>query len=154
MREQTLRDFFAGVASAQDLAQDVEGSVEYSGPHTSRQRITDMDAEFAVRPQHLVRLCDAVLAGALPPEILEPIGFCLVASDRFIWDGDDRDGARVAEVAHDWSAPQVNYVLNQATVAKFRHFLLTGEQVLDRDDLWSAHHTLNGVTIRQKDQAG
>ena len=97
-----------------------------------------MTGEFEVRSEHLVRLCDDVLAGAIEPWKLEPIGFCLVASDTFWWDGDTADGERVAEAAYDWSSPEINYPLTAHTVAKFRLRLLTGESTFTRADTRSA----------------
>ena len=129
MHESVLRDYFEGRADSAALRADLSGAVAVTGPHSSSQRIVDMATDFELRPEHLVRLCDAVLAGELEPADLETIGFCLVASDHFIWDGDVSPGDVVAETVHDWSAPEVNYPLTQDTVRKFRERLLTGKDL-------------------------
>jgi hypothetical protein len=73
-----------------------------------------------------IALCDAVLDGELPPEALEIIGFALLASDRFFWDGDENPV--LVDVIHDWSAPEVNYPLTQESVKRFRRWLSGQEQ--------------------------
>lgn len=94
----------------------------------------DISEDFTVEPSHLVRLCDAVVAGQLPPEVLEPIGFGLIASDHFVWDGDTPEGSRVAEALYDWSSPEINFALTVETARKFRSRLLSGEDQFTRDD--------------------
>ena len=94
-----------------------------------------MDEDFEVRAEHLIRLCDAVIDGTVEPWKLAAVGFCLLASDRFHWDGDAPDGERVADAASDWSAPEINYHLSAATAVKFRHRLATGEDTFTRADL-------------------
>jgi hypothetical protein len=126
MHEQTLRDFFEGCASARALADDLIGSLQTSGGVT-RHAIIDMNEEFAVTPEHLIRVCDAVIGGVIAPEYLRAIGFCLQASDKFVWDGSEVGGERVAEVAADWSAPEINFPLTLANAAAWRRYLTGGE---------------------------
>ena len=126
MREAVLREFFTGKIGANELERDLLGSLVQRG-NVTEHPIVDMDEEFSVVPEHLVRVCDAVLAGALHPAHLQAIGFCLQASDHFEWDGSDPNGERVSEVASDWSTPEVNYELNLANVKRWKHYLLTGE---------------------------
>ena len=85
-----------------------------------------MDSDFKISPQHLILICDAVLKGALPPALLEAVGFCLVASDHFYWDGDTSDGELVANTAYDWSAPEINHPLTLENVGKFKERLVKG----------------------------
>ncbi len=68
-------------------------------------------------------LCEAVLCGQLPAEELSTIGFALIASDKFIWDGDDLIG----DVIHDWSSPEINYPLTVENVCRFKNWLLRVE---------------------------
>ena len=100
MREAVLCEFFRGSASVAELRADLAGTVFQCGK-VREYVIADMAADFEVTPAHLVRACDAVLAGELAPAALQVIGFCLVASDRFLWDGDTPQGALVAETAAD-----------------------------------------------------
>jgi hypothetical protein len=129
MHDSVLRDYFAGKTDATALRADLSGAVVATGPCSSSQHIEDMHTDFELRPEHLVRLCDTVLSGELEPGNLQPIGFCLVASDHFSWDGDVPPGDIVAETVHDWSAPEVNYQLTIDTVRKFRERLLTGKDL-------------------------
>src|SRR5438094_5779953 len=78
-------------------------------PPRSRVRIEDMDESFTVTRPMLISLCDAVVAGSLPPQELRTIGFALESSDKFEWDGDADE--LVADVIADWSCPEINYPL-------------------------------------------
>jgi hypothetical protein len=126
MREVTLKEFFAGNLNAAALSADLEGSLVTSGMVTQHP-IEDMDETFVVWPEHLIRLCDAVLRGDIHPQGLQAIGFCVVASDNFEYDTDTPEGDLVGETLMDWSAPDVNYPLTLANVRKFRERLVTGK---------------------------
>jgi hypothetical protein len=65
-------------------------------------------------------VCNAVLEGEIQAGFLEAIGFCLVSSDAFHWDGSSPQGGRVAEVVYDWSAPEINYPLTPPNVRAWR----------------------------------
>jgi hypothetical protein len=137
MNESVLREFFIGRATGRELAADLEDSLVRSTAQSTYHPIEDMDDEFQVRSEHLIRLCDAILAGEIDPWKLQPIGFCLIASDAFEWDGNTDDGNRVGHAVHNWSASEINYQLSLATVAKFRHRLATGESTFTRADFGS-----------------
>ena len=126
MREEVLKEFFVGNIDARMLAKDLRGAMVTSGGIT-KHPIEDMAEAFDLRPEHLTRLCDAVLAGNLKPEHLQVIGFCIVASDHLEYDTDTREGELIADTAMEWSAPMVHYPLTLANVAKFREPLITGE---------------------------
>lgn len=76
-----------------------------------------------------------MLDDAVQPEFLEAIGFCLVASDAFHWNTDSPEGARVADVAIDWSAPDSNYPLTHTNVAAWRRRLLGEEARFETERL-------------------
>lgn len=127
MHEQILRGFFEGVLRPGELEKDLAGSMrERKG--VTEHRIVDMDTEFQLRPEHLVHLCEAVISGTLSPDHLRTIGFCLLASDTFIWDTSNPGGERISDVACDWSAPEINYPLTVENTRKWLHYLLTGEK--------------------------
>ena len=134
MNASVLRDFFLGRASAHELQTDLIGTTEQTGHDSFRHHMTDLDDDFTVTRDHLVKLCDAVLAENLDPESLRMIGFGIIASDHFEWSSDSPEGEIVGNTIYDWSSPEVNFALNRATVAKFRHRLLTGENRFTRDD--------------------
>ena len=137
MNGNVLVAFFEGHASAADLRADLDGTRSALGSGAVRHNMVDSDSDFLVKTNHLIKLCDAVLAGELPPEQLEWIGFGLIASDRFSWLTDTLDGERVADAVIDWASPSANYVLSLETVAKFRRRLATGENTFDQTDFGS-----------------
>jgi hypothetical protein len=120
MREIVLRDFFLGSVTPSALAQDISGSKKKIGPVTWLVEIEDMESDFSVTREMLVSLCNAVLSGQIPAEELSTIGFALVASDNFKWDGEDI----VGDVIHDWSCPEVNYPLTVENLTRFKNWLL------------------------------
>jgi hypothetical protein len=120
MRETILRDFFLGNVTGSALAQDVAGSKKQIGPINWIVQIEDMEGELEVTRPMLVALCDAVLAQQFPTEQLSTVGFALIASDKFTWDGEDVVGG----VIHDWSCPEVNYPLTLDNVTRFKNWLL------------------------------
>ena len=138
MKELTLRHFFEGQISAADLEQDVAGSVKRhidgNGTLFSQHQITDMPEEFTLIPEHLVQLVDAVRAGELSREALDAATFCLEASDRFDWDGDEPPGDRIPEALFLLGTPEINYPLTDDVLAQIRHYLVTGEMTLTRAD--------------------
>jgi hypothetical protein len=129
MKEIVLRGFFEGSVDVRALVIDLTHTVETAGK-TSHYRIEDMDGQFQITAEHLVRLCDAILDGQLDPKALETIGFCLVASDSFHWDTDQEDGNIVAQTCFEWSEPRINYALTVDNVRKFRKRLKTGRNML------------------------
>jgi hypothetical protein len=125
MREEILRRFFQGEATASELAKDVAGSTKKVSKLISRVGIEDMDTCFTVTRPMLISLCDAVLGRVLPAEELRTIGFALQASDKFEWDGDEDE--LVAEVIADWSCPEINYPLTLENIVQFRNWLIEAE---------------------------
>ena len=99
------------------------------------QYVTPMKEELVVTHEHVLRLCDAVLEGSLAPEDLEPIAFCIIASDQFLFEDSTPYNERVLDTLHDWDSPEINYALTHATVEKFKKRLLTGENTFTRDDI-------------------
>ncbi len=128
MQEIVLRRFFEGGLSSTDLAHDLNGSLVHAGPKLTRHLIEDMEGEFEVLAHHLIKVCDSVLDGSVPPESLESIGFCLAASDAFFWDSETPEGGIVANVIFNWAEHRINHSLNCDNVAKWRKVLL-GEEV-------------------------
>ena len=134
MKAAVLRDFFLGLRTVEELRSDLEGTTVQRGHASYEHTMADLDAEFTVEPHHLVKLCDAAIAGDISPDVLAAIAFGVIASDYFIWDTDSEIGKRVGVTLYDWSAPEINFALNRETAAKFRHRLLTGENTLGRAD--------------------
>jgi len=130
MKEATLRDFFVGASSTKVLRDDLVDALVRTSAVVTKHPIVDMKEDFQVSPEHLVRICDAFVKNELSADDLRAIGFCLVASSRFVWDGSDPLGERVANVASDWSAPEINYPITASNVEKWREYLVTGVNAL------------------------
>ena len=141
MDARILRDFFLGNASAQDLARDTEYAFVRASSKSSQLDMKDLDEKFDISIEHLAKLCDAVIAGAFPPNRLAAIGFAMIASERFVWNAELPEGARIAATLTDWATPESKYALNAGTAAKFRQRLLTGEDTFSRADRWAHRHS-------------
>lgn len=107
-----------------------------------------MRDEFSVTRQMAVRLCDAVLKNELPAEALATIGFCLIASDKFTFDGDD--DPILADVIADWSCPEVNYALTLENVERFRKWLLGMEPYPEKPPLRESNGRVVSVTEKRR----
>src|SRR5215204_3176019 len=134
MHESTLRNYFLGRASAIELKNDLEGTAVRTSHLVTSYKVVPMDSEFDVSAEHLVSLCDAVLSERLDAEDLEILGFCLEASENFTWKGSELDD-RIAETIHNWTSPEISYLLTAETVRKFRERVLTGEDLFSPNDL-------------------
>jgi len=135
MHESVLKDFFLGKATAEELKNDLTGTLARTGKQSTQVGIVDMDSEFEVFPEHLIRVCDAVISGTLVPHDLFTVGFCLMASENFEWDGDTEDGERVADTLNEWSAYQINYLLTLETTLKFKERLVSGKDLFTDKDI-------------------
>jgi hypothetical protein len=134
MHESILKDYFLDLIDESRLNDDLEGSVVQTSFDVITHYVNPMDSGFQVEPAHLVKLCDAVLAGKLNAVHLELIGYCLIASDHFFWDEESKSGELVAETAYDWSSPEINYPLTVGNIEKFRERLLTGDYTFTKAD--------------------
>ena len=140
MHAEILKAFFLGQARATELARDLDDIWESCGPRCKRFVFEDLDEDFEVHPEHLVRICDAVLAGEIEPPKLEGVGAALCTSDHFTWGDEGADAERVAQTVSDWVDPEINFDLNLETTQKFRHRLLTGEHLFTPADWWMSVH--------------
>jgi hypothetical protein len=82
-----------------------------------------MNEEFQIEPEHLIRPCDAILSNSISPGVLQPIAFCMIASDNFEWDSETDSGDVVSRALFDWSAPEINYPLTTENVRLARERL-------------------------------
>jgi hypothetical protein len=140
MKEVVIQDFFAGRATAKEVAAEAAGAVERhtdgGGTKHSRLRSIAAPGEFEVTPEHLLKLLDAIEAGQLNLDELDAVCFCVEASDGFSWDADETEGGRrVAQALFLLGTPEINYPLTPVVLGKIRHLLLTGEETFGREDL-------------------
>ena len=144
MREDVLARFFNGKATSAELARDLNGSEERVSDIESVVNIEDMQEELVVTREMAVALCDAVLSEELAPSALATIGFALMASEKFMWDGEDVLGDIIA----DWSCPEVNYTLNVENVRKFRAWLTGREQYPEKPSVTA--DSMRIISVRRK----
>jgi hypothetical protein len=147
MREQVLRQFFEAKSTVAELAQDIAGSTNVTSPVTSVISIEDMEEDFTVTTEMAIALCDAVLRGDLPAHGLHTIGFALMASDRFQWDG-DKDEV-LARVIADWPCPEINYPLTVENVQRFRAWLTRSEPYPAKPTQTSSGGNLISITEKK-----
>ncbi|WP_109484688.1 hypothetical protein [Occallatibacter savannae] len=119
MREEDLKRFFLGELDAERLAAEAACSISRIDEIETSIAIEDMDRDFTVTRDHMRQLLTAALAGKLNEAELNAIAFTLIASDRFEFNEDEV----VIEVLHDWSAPEINYPINNVTLEMHRSWL-------------------------------
>jgi hypothetical protein len=133
MHESVLRDYFLGLVDETRLNDDLASSVVQTSYDVITHYVNPMDENFQVERSHLVKLCDAVLAGHLDATHLELIGDCLVMSEHFILPDESTAAYVVRETAYYWSDTSSLPAL--ADVAKSRQRLLMGNDPSVRADL-------------------
>jgi hypothetical protein len=153
VKEIVLRHFFEGHGTVQDLAADAVGAfdrrTDSAGVVFSQLHAVPMPTDFPVSTQHILKLLAAVQAGNLDFDALDAICFCLEASDHFTWDADTPDGERVANTLFWLGTPEINYPLTSSVLAKVHHYLRTGEDTFNRDDLPPTGHRPRLRTVNQ-----
>lgn len=135
MKEAVLRDFLIGKTSVEALAKDLHGSVERRSADSCNISIEDMNEQFDVLLEGLIKVCDGFLEGKLNEENIKVIGFSIEASDFFGWDSATQAGKRISHTIGCWSSPEINYKINNETMRKFAILLETGENLFERKDL-------------------
>ena len=133
MKESTLAAFLSGGTDAVRLRTGLEDVVGTDTLRSGENLVNDLAADTTIRIDHMVRLCDAYLAGDLGPEHLKAVAFFLVGSDHFTWNTDERDSAVISEVVPDWSAPEINIPFTRNAVTRYRAELLKGTREIGRE---------------------
>jgi hypothetical protein len=126
MKETTLAAYLGHTVDAGGLRAELADAIGTNVLNADGNLVLDLTEEKKIRTTDLLRLCDDYLAGSLGASDLEAIAFFLIGSDHFWWDTDELDGALVAEVLFDWSAPEINYEITLDTVQRCRGRLVDG----------------------------
>jgi len=118
VQELSIRDFFLGSLTADNLDAEVMSSLRRIDAVTHQVEIEDMFDDFCIEPEMLIRLCDAAADKRLSADALKHLAFAIIASDHFKW-----TAPVVGEVLHDWAAPEINYRLTPENMKKYRRWL-------------------------------
>ena len=144
MKIVVLKIFFIGKASIGELRENFKADQV-----SKKEPIVEMSSNYLVTCRDLVKLCDAVLAEELAPNVLELIGLCLVASDKFEWDNNDSDGSIVQEIVKFWLSPESHFPLTIENVEMFREILCAASMLLLATFLSSNGKSENPLYIRR-----
>jgi len=147
MREEALKQFFAGDLSVSQLAMEAMASIKKIGPLETNIEIEDMPSIHSINREDMRALCDAGINGSLPGEAITAIAFMVIASDHFEWDWDDE---MISEILSDWSCPEVNYPLTPTTFQMHRRWLLGSETPPERPALAKNSKKGRLISIRRK----
>jgi len=123
MHEATLKQFFLGTVDARQLAEELSKSAIEDGPLLILHQVTEMERDFTVRVEHLLRLCDAVLDGIIGTHYLEVIARWLVGSEKFEYETGTRIEGLVGRTVLEWSAPSTDGTLTMDAIRKTRNLL-------------------------------
>ncbi len=133
MFERDLRKYFESKISAEELKTVIERMLN---DEDFEDRDSSFGTEMEVTAEHLIKICDDILAGKIPPEYAEHIGAELTTSDQFVFE-DSEEGERAQEAAFDWDEHDEVYRLNLETIRKFKTRLSTGEDLFNDNDLFA-----------------
>jgi hypothetical protein len=136
MTEQKLREYFESNLDTGQLSLDLKGSQKKTGYDTKAVYIdTQKVGKFEIKKEHLIKLSDDTIAGKLEPADLNTIGFALMTSDFFHWDSETQEGEIMLRVISEWDNPEIGFDINIKNIRLWRHYLLTGEYKLDKNEL-------------------
>jgi hypothetical protein len=147
MREEALKQFFAGDLSASQLAVEAMASIKKVGPREMTIEVEDMASTYSISRENMLDLCDVGISGTVPGEAVTAIAFMVLASDHFEWDWDDE---LISEIFSDWSCPEVNYPLNPSTFQMCRRWLLGSEIPPEKPLLAKNNERGRLVSMRRK----
>ncbi len=136
MTEHKLKEYFEGKLNAEQLSHDLKGSQKKTGYDVTSVYIDCLkEGKFEIKKEHLLKLSDDTIAGKLEPTDLNTIGFALMASEFFHWDDETREGEKMLDVISEWASPEIGFDLTIKNFTLWRHYLLTGEYRLDKNEL-------------------
>jgi len=123
LSEDTVRRYLVGEVPIEVLAVELSSAVIRKSSIETEIMIDDMQDDFNLTRNHVLKLCDAAIENRISASGLNTVAFAIIASERFQLDGDDEP---MMEVLYDWSAPEINFPLTPANLKMHRRWL-TGE---------------------------
>lgn len=136
MKESILKKYFENQIPVELLAEDLKGSQQKTGYDTTSVTIDSLNnGEFKINKEHLIKLCEDYLNNQISSKDLNTIGFALMSSDFFCWDGETKSGKKIGQVISDWDNESIGYDINQKNVQLWKEYLQTGNYCLDKNEL-------------------
>jgi hypothetical protein len=136
MTEQKLKDYFDNRITSDELSIDLKDSQKQTSYDVITVYVDNLnEGEYEVTKEHLIKLCDEVVAGKLSTTDLNTIAFALISSDYFIWDNHSTEGERIDNVISEWDSPEIGFDLTIKNVQLWKEYLLTGVYRLDKNEL-------------------
>jgi hypothetical protein len=132
MRESLLGAFLEGTADGASLADGLADVIGRRGLVPGQNLTEDLEEPFPVNSAHLVRLCDAHIAGDIDSDDLKAAAQFLRAAQHFTWSNASPDGELVAQILCEWSAPESHYPLTGSNVLRYRTGLVDGKHAFRR----------------------
>jgi hypothetical protein len=145
--EDTIRRYLMGEAPIEVLTIELPSAVANVNGVESEILIEDMQDDFQLTRDHVLKLCDAAIEERISASGLSAVAFALIASDRFELNSDDE---AMTEVLYDWSAREVNLPLNPDTLKMHRRWLAGEAQPPKRRPTASAEQKGRIVSMRRK----
>ncbi len=123
LNEDTVRRYLVGEVPIEVLAVELSSAVIRKSSIETEIMIDDMQDDFNLTRNHLLRLCDAAIENHISASGLNTVAFAIIASERFHLDVDDEP---MMKILYDWSATEINFPLNPNNLKMHRSWL-TGE---------------------------
>ena len=147
LSEDTVRRYLVGEVPIEVLAVELSSAVIRKSSIETEIMIDDMQDDFNLTRNHVLKLCDAAIENRISTSGLNTVAFAIIASERFQLDGDDEP---MMEVLYDWSAPEINFPLTPANLKMHRRWLTGEAQPPNREWSISERQKRRLVSMPQK----
>lgn len=99
MKENTLKEYLNGKASAEVLNADIIGTVTITNDkYYNKITYNERDTKFIITTKHIVKIFEDIINQNIKLADLNTIFFELKASDYFMWDTNTEDGNKVQNI--------------------------------------------------------
>ncbi len=132
MTVDTLAAYLENKISAEELSNDLEGTIEKMSHDNSRVHIKDSDSyvEFKVDKDHLCKILTDTLIENLSFDDLKAIAACFMFSNFFTWDSDTETGKRISDIIFELDNPEINFPITHQNIKLWIDFLENGNHNL------------------------
>lgn len=126
LKETQLADYFDEIITPGALRLFIASVLGENELKQYENVLNDLRNDRDVRASDLIKLCDDFASGEFKQSEITSIALFLEGSDHFMWDSSKPEGAMIAEILDDWSAPEVAYPINNKTIRAVRKCLIEG----------------------------